>query len=663
MKIMNESESVIEDITEAPTGEYPALKQGGTPPDHLNGKEHFVIDSERAAFWLTHLESEVNRLHEKWHSIDAEFKTREAHIAELRDEVKDRDAAIAKLTADLSSGAKALKAAEERIASGEANIARLNTEAKVRDGKVDELAAALGGADDRHGALQKTLDSTLVEVARLNASVRQEQETAAGIAKHNEELLADQRRLQIKLQDLEIYINGRYQSWSELNAQLAGYKDDLAGMERTVKVRDASVARADHEKRGLAARINDLERQCEELIGRRNEREAAYDELQQKLAELLETTGQLKAAHSAKVKETEQAWAKAASSQQSIESLERAIAGREETLAALRADLEQHKSAVSDLTGVKETLAKRVGDLEQTVDERTLQAQGLREELRASHDEVEAMRARLIEQNTRLVESTAAAEEKDNLAERLARDLRSLEHQVMSLRNDLARLEERSTELGVSRSDAVAECARLKSELAARQELVTNLEMQLRAKQATTDLLERNVGRITDLGASLAALDRQMVEDQRGRADHLHSPDFAETIASGSTSGPSESVPSLEELLGNPDEILDVGEPLRKAAPRKLVVMVGGRDVDYPLLKREMTIGRGHSSDIRIASHFISRVHAKVSTNGIATVIEDVGSKNGVLVNSERVVRCVLRDGDIVSLGGELNLRFVDAAP
>jgi pSer/pThr/pTyr-binding forkhead associated (FHA) protein len=44
-------------------------------------------------------------------------------------------------------------------------------------------------------------------------------------------------------------------------------------------------------------------------------------------------------------------------------------------------------------------------------------------------------------------------------------------------------------------------------------------------------------------------------------------------------------------------------------------------------------------------------------------VIEDAGSKNGILVNSERVKRCILRDGDIVSLGGELDLRFVDAGP
>ena len=71
--------------------------------------------------------------------------------------------------------------------------------------------------------------------------------------------------------------------------------------------------------------------------------------------------------------------------------------------------------------------------------------------------------------------------------------------------------------------------------------------------------------------------------------------------------------------------------------------------------------GRGQDSDIRIASHFVSRVHAKISTSGAATVIEDAGSKNGILVNSERVQRRVLRHGDVVNIGGELNLKFVDA--
>jgi pSer/pThr/pTyr-binding forkhead associated (FHA) protein len=101
----------------------------------------------------------------------------------------------------------------------------------------------------------------------------------------------------------------------------------------------------------------------------------------------------------------------------------------------------------------------------------------------------------------------------------------------------------------------------------------------------------------------------------------------------------------------------------KRAAPdagRKLVITLGGEAIDYPIVKNPMTIGRGHDSDIRIASHFVSRLHATVSTKGSATIIEDVGSKNGILVNSKRVQRRVLRSGDIVSLGGELNLEFVD---
>jgi hypothetical protein len=151
------------------------------------------------------------------------------------------------------------------------------------------------------------------------------------------------------------------------------------------------------------------------------------------------------------------------------------------------------------------------------------------------------------------------------------------------------------------------------------------------------------------------------------RAD-IHFPDFIETVASDAAGGSDDSqeMLSLEALLGDGanDDVLDVGEPMRKpAAARKLVVMLGDEGVDYPLVKKEMTIGRGHGSDIRIASHFISRIHAKISTSAIATVIEDAGSKNGILVNAERVQRRVLHDGDVVSLGGELNLRFVDAAP
>jgi pSer/pThr/pTyr-binding forkhead associated (FHA) protein len=75
-----------------------------------------------------------------------------------------------------------------------------------------------------------------------------------------------------------------------------------------------------------------------------------------------------------------------------------------------------------------------------------------------------------------------------------------------------------------------------------------------------------------------------------------------------------------------------------------------------------MTIGRGRGSDIHIEDHFVSRLHATITTTANKTTIEDAGSRNGVFVNAQRTTRCVLRHGDVVALGGELKLRFVDAA-
>jgi pSer/pThr/pTyr-binding forkhead associated (FHA) protein len=80
----------------------------------------------------------------------------------------------------------------------------------------------------------------------------------------------------------------------------------------------------------------------------------------------------------------------------------------------------------------------------------------------------------------------------------------------------------------------------------------------------------------------------------------------------------------------------------------------------FPLNKQNTTIGRARESDIRINGQFISRIHARVLTYAAGTVIEDLGSKNGIFVNSRPISRCTLKDGDVVSLGGKLELRYVE---
>ena len=47
----------------------------------------------------------------------------------------------------------------------------------------------------------------------------------------------------------------------------------------------------------------------------------------------------------------------------------------------------------------------------------------------------------------------------------------------------------------------------------------------------------------------------------------------------------------------------------------------------------------------------VSRLHAILSLQGGATVVEDASSTNGLFVNARRVSRAVLKDGDTVAFG------------
>ena len=96
-------------------------------------------------------------------------------------------------------------------------------------------------------------------------------------------------------------------------------------------------------------------------------------------------------------------------------------------------------------------------------------------------------------------------------------------------------------------------------------------------------------------------------------------------------------------------------------AKRLLVLLDAEKPVTYPLDKEDMTIGRGDSADIRIDSHFISRIHARLVATPDGVVVEDVASKNGIVVNSQPAKRQALRHGDLISFGG-LRFRYLDTS-
>lgn len=82
-----------------------------------------------------------------------------------------------------------------------------------------------------------------------------------------------------------------------------------------------------------------------------------------------------------------------------------------------------------------------------------------------------------------------------------------------------------------------------------------------------------------------------------------------------------------------------------------LVAMQGMPEYQMTLGDDRLLIGRGEEADLRIDSVFVSRYHALIVRNGGYDLLLDLGSTNGVLVNSRRVVRHVLRHRDLVQVG------------
>jgi pSer/pThr/pTyr-binding forkhead associated (FHA) protein len=71
-------------------------------------------------------------------------------------------------------------------------------------------------------------------------------------------------------------------------------------------------------------------------------------------------------------------------------------------------------------------------------------------------------------------------------------------------------------------------------------------------------------------------------------------------------------------------------------------------------------IGRGSECNIVLPERQVSREHVRITTDGQQYTVHDLGSKNGTLLNGQRLVgTAVLRDGDLMQLALSVTLMFV----
>lgn len=72
----------------------------------------------------------------------------------------------------------------------------------------------------------------------------------------------------------------------------------------------------------------------------------------------------------------------------------------------------------------------------------------------------------------------------------------------------------------------------------------------------------------------------------------------------------------------------------------------------FPLKKERVVIGRSRESDINLPDQWLSRRHAEICRRDDGFYVVDLGSKNGTLVNGDRIkAERLLQPGDRISLG------------
>lgn len=97
---------------------------------------------------------------------------------------------------------------------------------------------------------------------------------------------------------------------------------------------------------------------------------------------------------------------------------------------------------------------------------------------------------------------------------------------------------------------------------------------------------------------------------------------------------------------------MTASETFGASSPGRLVVTMQGLPDRETVLERDRSlIGRGEEADVRIDSVFVSRYHALIVHHEGQDLLLDLGSTNGLLINSRRIVRHVLKHEDVVQIG------------
>jgi DNA repair exonuclease SbcCD ATPase subunit len=567
------------------------------------------------------------------------LQTAAANLREAQELLARRAARMTDIERALEEAQHARANAERRVEALTAELAAARVAAEQRD---TERQAADAGA---RAAAERREEQHASELAAVRAAAAQRE------AELGEDLARARAAAGQQASDLAEQLDAARRAAEHREAQYARElaEEKIAGEQRMAAEREAAAE---------AQRHRDLERE-QLLAGRDRAQGALQRELQEMRAraagyfESLQSVERRRSLFEGLLSDIQDE----VDAHESVRArLARELAGRDVRAGELESDLSNRAARIADLDSQVSTLAA-------SLQQRDLELTRLRAVEASLSAALEAARAATASVTSRASEHEAAlnqarirvatleaelAAEREHDAE-LERDLTKVRGEmeewagalrtaqlersghlasVASGEARVKQLEDRVAEqvdmlrtLHTTSDAAIARTHELEADLRAAEENIARLESQLRSRNTRVSELEKANQQW-----------RHTLEESRSTHvatdthQGLHDAAHAEAQEGAAASAPPE------------------------GATRLLIRSDGEREVVH-VLARKTSVGRTPDNDLQIDAKYISRHHAVILAGPAHTIIEDLNSTNGVLVNGRRISRQILKDGDQVTIG------------
>jgi chromosome segregation ATPase len=591
----------LQDVIRAREARIAALESESASQVHrLSELEGLAQSHDQAG---QHLKSSIGHLEAQVQSRLSDIAARDQRIAELATLIEQKETARGDM-------ARALERQSRRLAELDGELTRMQRQAERSLESLQNLETRRRFHDDALFAFENEIDIHLQQAAHLEAELTERAGEIArlqGVERERDALILELRG---ELQSRDLALNERAAELGRLRALTQDSGGAIADLERRLKLqanectrlqievaeRDARLVAMQEEVSNAAAKVHERD---EEYNAIRASHEALRQQLNRRVEEItgLITTVQNEKGRAAGLEAELNARVRAMAE---LESRQRV---HEEIAESQARELDNWKEKWSEIAGAVGEKEARLAHLES--DARVAAA-----ELAVRAERINTLQKTIEDQADTL---TALERELRDKAETLARfegDLRVAEDSMLRLESQLRQKNDQQSGVQRTLEEQRGQIRLLQDTLATRDGAIARLEGELKASNEIIGNIQRDIRRLSG-------------DDSVPRAPARPEPPVAPSPA-----------------------------PEPELAARLLVRLDSETEVVHVINRKVTNIGRTDDNDIAIDTRYISRHHAKILAGPNATVIEDLGSTNGVYVNDHRVKgRQALTDGDIVMVG------------